>query len=295
MTTTPHIQQQLSTFIRLTISKLQKVTAELTTLPLYIIFMRNELSVFTNDKFGEVRTTTIDGEIWFVGKDVAKALKYTNPQKAIRDHVDEEDKTVNESFTVNGTKAVLINESGLYSLTFSSKLPDAKAFKHWVTHEVIPSIRKTGQYKVADNKRTTQKGKDSIVSQAKAFAAMVESMDKTMTLTNNQKLKLYHQFCDPLGLPVPDLIPSDGSCHTAEKLLKFYGIDWTEDFFFQHLQEFDMVKGRYDPKKGKMSWQLIHDGQCFGVNLWDWNEGVYIPFFYDKPFMKLVRLIIGSK
>lgn len=257
--------------------------------------MSNELNVFTNDKFGEVRTTTIDGEIWFVGKDVAKALKYTNPQKAIRDHVDEEDKTVNESFTVNGTKAVLINESGLYSLTFSSKLPDAKAFKHWVTHEVIPSIRKTGQYKVADGQQTTFKGKGSIVSQAKAFATMIESMNNTMTLTNKQKLDLYHKFCDPLGLPVPDLIPSDGSCHTAEKLLKFYGVDWTEDFFFQHLQEFDMVKGRYDPKKGKMSWQLIHDGQCFGVNLWDWNEGVYIPFFYDKPFMKLVRLIIGSK
>ena len=295
MTTTPHIQRQRFTSTRLTINHFIKVTAEPTTLPQNHFEMSNELNVFTNDKFGEVRTTTIDGEIWFVGKDVAKALKYTNPQKAIRDHVDEEDKTVNESFTVNGTKAVLINESGLYSLTFSSKLPDAKAFKHWVTHEVIPSIRKTGQYKVADNKRTTQKGKDSIVSQAKAFAAMVESMDKTMTLTNNQKLKLYHQFCDPLGLPVPDLIPSDGSCHTAEKLLKFYGVDWTEDFFFQHLQEFDMVKGRYDPKKGKMSWQLIHDGQCFGVNLWDWNEGVYIPFFYDKPFMKLVRLIIGSK
>lgn len=258
--------------------------------------MSNELNVFTNDKFGEVRTTTIDGEIWFVGSDVAKALKYTNPRKALIDHVDDEDKGVTKCDTLGGKqKMTIINESGLYSLTFASKLPDAKTFKHWVTHDVIPSIRKIGQYKVADNKRTTQKGKGSIVSQAKAFAAMVESMDKTMILTNNQKLKLYHQFCDPLGLPVPDLIPSDGSCHTAEKLLKFYGVDWTEDFFFQHLQEFDMVKGRYDPKKGKMSWQLIHDGQCFGVNLWDWNEGVYIPFFYDKPFMKLVRLIIGSK
>ena len=189
MTTTPHIQRQRFTSTRLTINHFIKVTAEPTTLPQNHFEMSNELNVFTNDKFGEVRTTTIDGEIWFVGKDVAKALKYTNPQKAIRDHVDEEDKTVNESFTVNGTKAVLINESGLYSLTFSSKLPDAKAFKHWVTHEVIPSIRKTGQYKVADGQQTTFKGKGSIVSQAKAFAAMVESMDKTMTLTNNQKLK----------------------------------------------------------------------------------------------------------
>lgn len=81
-----------------------------------------------------------------VGKDVARALGYTNPQKAIRDHVDDEDRTVNETFTVNGTPITLINESGLYSLVLSSKLPGAKRFKHWVTSEVLPSIRKHGGY-----------------------------------------------------------------------------------------------------------------------------------------------------
>lgn len=108
----------------------------------------NELKVFENAEFGSVRTTEIDNEIWFVGKDVAEILGYTNPQKAIRDHIDEEDKTVNDSFTVNGTKAILINESGVYSLCFASKLPAAKKFKRWVTHDVIPSIRKTGSYGV---------------------------------------------------------------------------------------------------------------------------------------------------
>lgn len=106
----------------------------------------NELTVFSNEKFGSVRTVKIDGEPWLVGKDVAEALGYANPQKAIRDHVDDEDKTLNESFTVNGTQAVLINESGLYALVVSSKLPSAKAFKRWVTSEVLPSIRKTGGY-----------------------------------------------------------------------------------------------------------------------------------------------------
>lgn len=108
----------------------------------------NELQVFKNQEFGEIRTLAIKDEPWFVGKDVAEVLGYTNPQKALRDHIDEEDKTLNESFTVNGTKGILINESGLYSLILSSKLPKAKEFKHWVTSEVLPTIRKTGSYSV---------------------------------------------------------------------------------------------------------------------------------------------------
>ena len=106
----------------------------------------NQLQIFENPEFGAVRTVEIDGEPWLVGKDVAQALGYTNPQKAIRDHVDEEDKGVNDSFTVNGTQGILINESGLYSLVLSSKLPTARKFKHWVTSEVLPSIRRHGLY-----------------------------------------------------------------------------------------------------------------------------------------------------
>jgi anti-repressor protein len=94
----------------------------------------------------EVRTMTINDEPFFVGKDVAEILGYSNPQKAIRDHVDSEDKTQNDSFTVNGTAIILINESGLYSLILKSKLSNAKKFKRWVTSEVLPSIRKTGSY-----------------------------------------------------------------------------------------------------------------------------------------------------
>lgn len=105
----------------------------------------NELQIF-NGEFGEVRMIMQDNEPWFVGKDVATALGYTNPQKAIKDHVDDEDRTVNDSFTVNGTMGILINESGLYSLIFASKLDSAKKFKRWVTSEVLPTIRKTGEY-----------------------------------------------------------------------------------------------------------------------------------------------------
>lgn len=104
-----------------------------------------ELQIF-NFENQQVRTIEIENEPYFVGKDVATILGYSNPQKAVRDHVDEEDKTLNETFTVNGTQPVLINESGLYSLILSSKLPNAKKFKHWVTKEVLPTIRKHGAY-----------------------------------------------------------------------------------------------------------------------------------------------------
>ena len=110
-----------------------------------------ELQIFNNQEFGKVRAMTIDGQPYFVGKDVAEVLGYSNPQKALRDHVDEDDKTVNEMFTVNGTKGILINESGLYSLVLLSKMPRAKQFKRWVTAEILPTIRKTGGYVASED------------------------------------------------------------------------------------------------------------------------------------------------
>ena len=109
----------------------------------------NDLQVFKNAEFGEIRTVTIDDEPWFVGKDVAKILDYSNTRKALADHVEEDDKmdgvTIRDSIGRN-QKPVFINESGLYSLILSSMLPTAKKFKHWVTSEVLPSIRKHGGY-----------------------------------------------------------------------------------------------------------------------------------------------------
>lgn len=106
----------------------------------------NNIQVFNNNDFGELRTVEKNGKIWFVGKDVAEVLGYSNPQKAVRDHIKEHHKTVNDSFTVNGTAPVLIDEAGLYSLVMRSKLPQAEEFQEWVTSEVLPSIRKTGSY-----------------------------------------------------------------------------------------------------------------------------------------------------
>ena len=117
----------------------------------------SNMTTFTNPEFGSIRTLTINGEPWFVGKDVAAALGYTNPLKAVRDHVDEEDKGVNDSFTPGGKqKIVIINESGLYSLILSSNLEGAKRFKRWVTAEVLPSIRKTGGYIAGEEKMSDE-------------------------------------------------------------------------------------------------------------------------------------------
>lgn len=110
--------------------------------------MENKEVQVYESKFGKVRVVMIDGVPWFVGKDLAECLDYSNPQKAIRDHVDEEDRTVNELFTVNGTMGTLVNESGMYSLALFSKLPTAKPFRRWITSDVLPSIRKTGSYSV---------------------------------------------------------------------------------------------------------------------------------------------------
>lgn len=113
--------------------------------------MANELQIFNHPQFGEIRAVEIDGEPWFVGKDIAEALGYTNTKKAISDHVDDYDKRQGDGVTIRDRLGreqhpTVISESGMYSLVFGSELKSAKQFKRWVTSEVLPSIRKTGGY-----------------------------------------------------------------------------------------------------------------------------------------------------
>lgn len=114
----------------------------------------NNLQIFNNPEFGQIRTVVIDNEPWFVGKDVAEILGYTNTKDALAKHIDEEDKIMGSQNATPSIQDSLgrtqyptwVNESGLYSLILSSKMPNAKKFKHWVTSEVLPAIRKTGSY-----------------------------------------------------------------------------------------------------------------------------------------------------
>lgn len=179
--------------------------------------MSSNLKVFENEEFGSIRTLEIDGEPYLGGTDVANILGYTNPQKAIRDHVDEEDKTVNDSFTVNGTRCILINESGLYSLILSSKLPKAKQFKRWVTSEILPSIRKTGMY-------ATDELLNNPDLAIKAFTALKEEREKNKLLTeeNAKKQNLLNEI-SPKAEFAEHLI-DDGRLITATEIAKDYGM-----------------------------------------------------------------------
>lgn len=186
----------------------------------------NDLKIFKNAEFGEIRTIEVDNEPWFVGKDVAEVLGYSNPQKAIRDHIDEEDKTVNESFTVNGTQGLLINESGLYSLILSSKLPNAKAFKRWVTAEVLPTIRKHGMYATEE----LLSNPDIAIA---AFKALKEERDARKALEAENK------EMQPLALFAKSVSASDTSILIGDlaKLLKQNGYTTGQKRLFDELRQ----------------------------------------------------------
>ena len=125
------------------------------------------MEVFNNRQFGNVRGVMVDGIPWFVGKDIATALGYSNPQKAIRDHVDMEDRGVNEMGTPGGKQeTVIINESGMYSLILRSRLSSARKFKRWVTSEVLPSLRNDGVYAIKGNEE-----KHDIISKIHEYGA----------------------------------------------------------------------------------------------------------------------------
>ena len=156
----------------------------------------NELKIFNNEEFGSVRTVVIENEPWFVGKDVAEALGYSNPRKAMGDHVDDEDKGVTKCDTLGGVQELtVINESGLYSLVMSSKLPNAKQFKRWVTSEVLPSIRKHGAYMTPETIEAAILNPDTLIRIA---TALKEEKEKNQVLqVVNSTLTVKNQIMQP--------------------------------------------------------------------------------------------------
>ncbi len=165
----------------------------------------NELQIFNNPEFGAIRTIEIDGEPWLVGKDVAAALGYTNPNEAIADHVDNEDKLKSKTLLSLGQRGGwLINESGLYSLVLSSKLPGAKRFRRWVTSEVLPSIRKTGGYAVPKDYPS-------------ALRALADAEEKRMALeAENAAQKQVIADFQPIKQYVDQILSSTGTMATSQ-------------------------------------------------------------------------------
>ncbi len=156
----------------------------------------NDLQIFNHPDFGEVRTVTIDDEPWFVGKDVAQVLGYQNPSKAILDHVDAEDKLNNDSLLSLGQRGGwLINESGLYSLILSSKLPGAKEFKRWVTSEILPSIRKHGAYMTPETLQAAILNPDTMIQLCQQLKDAQEK-NRELSVTNS-RLTVENQIMQP--------------------------------------------------------------------------------------------------
>lgn len=158
----------------------------------------NELMIFENPEFGKIRSVQLDGEAWLVGKDVAEALGYTNPRKALSDHVDEEDKRQGDGVTIRDPMGreqtpTVINESGLYSLVLSSKLPGAKRFRRWVTSEVLPTLRRQGTYTM----QTPKSAMELLRLQSQAMFeldervnALEDKLENQMTIDRGQQREL---------------------------------------------------------------------------------------------------------
>lgn len=156
--------------------------------------MENQMTIFKNPAFGEVRTMTMEnGQVGFVGKDIATALGYKNTRDALSKHVEEEDKTtvaIRDTGSNYVSQGVLINESGLYSLILSSKLPQAKEFKHWVTSEVLPAIRKNGGYMAVKPEDTPESIMARAVLIAEATIKKLQGENQELTVKANHLEKV---------------------------------------------------------------------------------------------------------
>lgn len=184
-----------------------------------------ELQVFNHPQFGTVRAVEIQGEPWLVGKDVAESLGYTATEKAIRTHIDGDDKGVTEMDTPGGKqKVVIINESGLYSLVFGSKLPEAKKFKHWVTSEVLPSIRRDGGYMHTSPDMTDEEimARAVLLGQKK-----IEEQAKRI-----QEMRPKEIFADRVSASESSILVGD-----LAKLLKQNGVDMGQKRLFRWLRD----------------------------------------------------------
>lgn len=187
----------------------------------------NELFVFNNEEFGQVRTVRFNNEVWFVAKDLADRLEYQNGSRDIERHVDEEDRQIIPLF-ISGQKrnVTIVNESGLYALVLSSKMKKAKQFRRWVTNEVLPSIRKTGNYKMPQT-----------FSEALRLAADLQEEKERLEIANKE-LEEEKKINEPKVLFADSVVASEDSILVRElaKLLKQNGYETGEQRLYDQLR-----------------------------------------------------------
>lgn len=231
----------------------------------------NEIMVFDHERFGRIRGIEIDGESWLVGKDVAERLGYSNPRDALAKHVEPEDKNTVafRDGTSGNPNVTIINESGLYSLVLSSKLPEAKAFRHWVTHDVLPALRKTGEYKLKRNPaddETRKKLADAKVRNAQSRQAAL--WIKMAELSGSSEV--HKQICaayaskaleGEMVLPLPAVEKT----YTAREVGDRYGVS---------ANRIGKLANRHGLKTAEYG-MLVMDkakGSCKEVESWRYNE-----------------------
>ena len=189
------------------------------------------LKVFENPEFGKIRIVPINNEPWFIGSEIAKTLSYTNPSKAIRDHVDPEEKLTERIVLAGqGRDVTLINEAGLYSLILSSKLPTAKRFKRWVTGEVLPAIRKHGAYLTEQKVEEILTNPDTIIKLATQLKEEREARKQAEALNKANRPKVI--FAEAVSASKTSILVGE-----LAKILRGNGVPIGQRRFFQWLRE----------------------------------------------------------
>lgn len=216
----------------------------------------NEMQIFNNEEFGQIRTVTIDNEPWFVGKDVAEALGYVKARNAIANHVEDDDKRdAPIQGDLGGTQLMtIINESGLYALIFGSKLESAKRFKHWVTSEVLPSIRKTGGY------QKPVQGKELLALAVLEAQKTIEEKDAQI-----EEMKPHAILGQAITTANTSILVGD-----MAKILRQNGVNIGGQRFFEYLRE----KGYLIKRKGA-DWNLPTQ-RSMEMGLFEIKESVHI-------------------
>ena len=250
--------------------------------------MENKLTIFNNNEFGEIRTLLINGEPWFIGRDVAESLGYANTSKAIKDHVDKEDKAVTKCYTPGGEQEMtVINESGLYSLIFSSQLPNAKKFKKWVTSEVLPQIRKTGSYTLAKVQYTVT---------PKEELECLNVVSGILNFNDNSKLLGVRSIYDKYGMEtsyLPVYTHSKGILKSPTALLKQFNVNMSTREFNKKLIEHGILRecerqSTKDKNKIKKFKNLVDT--TFGENqVYTKNSKETQPMYYEDKFADLLK------
>lgn len=214
----------------------------------------NKVKIFNSEEFGDVRTVTINGDPWFVGKDVAAALGFTNPRDAISTHVFDEDKGVESIDTLGGKqKMTVINESGLYALVFGSRLKSAQRFKHWVTSEVLPAIRKTGSYQAPQ-------GKELLALAVLEAQKTIEEQSKAI-----ERMKPKVIFANAVETSHTSILIGD-----LAKLLKQNGVETGQKRLFDWMRE----KGYLIKRKGS-DWNMPTQ-KAMNMGLFEIKESTHI-------------------